>query len=133
MAKIKTIMESTMRMLREEIDKALIPVCEKFDISLKAGNASFAEHEGHFKLMVKTKDKDGNVLDTQSEDFKKYAKCFGLDPNLLGKRFSIGGTIYKVVGLKPNARKYPIVGKRVTDGEIFVFPPNSLNAQFILD
>jgi len=51
--------------------------------------------------------------------FEKYASKFYYPERWYGKRFDMGRDIVKVVGVRPRAKRYPIVVERITDGELF--------------
>ena len=57
------------------------------------------------------------------EQVKWERNCFmfGLHEKMFGKTFSFGGEIFTITGIRPKARKNPVLGTNVR-GKVFVFP-----------
>ena len=116
------------RRLRDQIANALKAIEYKGDengpISIKVGNARYTDNSVTFSLEVSTINDDGSVNTTESEDFKRSARRYGLDPQDLGRSFVHAGSQYKIVGCKPRSRKYPIICECA--GARFKFAPSTV-------
>jgi hypothetical protein len=105
-----------LKVLRADINAALVAVGKRHGVSIAAGNCSFGPLTASFKLEV-------GVLDGAPEgaspkeikaraDFTRYCGLFDLKPEWLDKEFTYGGDTCTVVGLMPNRSKFPVLVKR---------------------
>ena len=90
------------------------------DYSIHVGNATFTESNITLKVEVSLVGKNGEVKTKDAEYFKTYAILCGLQSEDLGKIFHSNGHAYKIVGLKTNSGKYPVIAER-EDGKKFKF------------
>ena len=122
-ATITSFGRAEVRSLHAEIQKALEPIAAKHGLRLERKHCTYAPDEMpvSFKLLVTKLDADGNVMSTEAKDFVKYAKSYGFEPSDLGREFKIGRDTYRLYGLKPRSRKYPILAENVRTGKIYKF------------
>jgi len=120
---ITTIDRSACRVLRDALNEAVKSVADQYDVTIKAGSANFSPESVTFKVEVCVKGEDGQTQDKAAADFKQNAWKYGLSPDDLDREFSTGTDTYRLVGCKPRASKYPLIGERITDGKRFKFPP----------
>jgi hypothetical protein len=66
-------------------------------------------------------DEQAKKREQERDDYKKLAQAFGLKPEWLDQQFTYKWRKVTVVGLAPNRRKYPVVG-RDERGEIRLYP-----------
>ena len=94
----------TLRALRSDIEAALKAVAAKHGVSLTAGAVSFEPQRFTLKI-------EGAVIgaDGKAASFAQHAHLFGLAPGDLGKRIMLGGKQFTIVGVRPNARKRPVL------------------------
>lgn len=59
-------------------------------------------------------------------DFEEHARVWGLMEADLGREFRFKGDTYRIIGARPRARKYPIIGMQLSTGRKFVFPPEAV-------
>jgi len=119
--------KTTCRVLSDEAVKALSDLCAKHGIEVKAAGGKFQELSYTMKLEFTARAADGA---TQAQrDFEQYAHLFDLQADDFGKQFRAGTAILKIVGLRLNRSKYPVVGARVADGKQFLFTAESVRAQ----
>jgi len=118
--------------MRKDIEEALQAVAEKHNCTIKAGNASFNEDSFKLKLEIVENSSDGSTVTQAQVDWKANASSFGLDVDLLGKTVILQNSNYEIVGLKPRSRKYPVLGKDLSNGKIYKFPALSVkNANIV--
>jgi hypothetical protein len=131
--KTTTIKEFTNPLVREimdECEEALRPIAEKYGLTL--------DHKGRtyrrdalpvmFQLLITEKDEDGNKLSAAARDFQKYAIMFGLEADDLHREFVHQGDRFRITGVKPRSRKFPILGENVRTGKTYKFPVETVKA-----
>ena len=117
---MKEFTRQNLKSLRKEIEAALNEVGQKNGIALSMGNIRFSGSEFRAKLEAAV----GNPVSKeqkQKEALKEYGSMFGLSEKDYGKTFVSNGDTFKLVGLLPNRRKYPIVGQSLRTGKEFIF------------
>ena len=123
--KITSINRESLRLINNEIDKAIQAVGDKYGISIKTGNASFSPDTATTKVIISVISEDGTVKTPEVKDFDLYKNVFGIKKNLYDT-FTFQGDSYTIVGIKASSRKYPVIGKRA-DGKEFKFTVDSVN------
>ena len=136
MDKISSFDRTTVKFLRDQIDKKLAEIGQQFDIIISTGNASFTSHSIRFKVECGIKTAELNQLNemlpiggnapivsrpSEVEDFKRYAFQHRLPVDSIGKLAIVGGKRYRIVGYKANNHKMPIIACRESDGRRFKF------------
>jgi len=108
-----------LKLLRTDIDKALLEVGNKYGINLKMGNISFTEEEfsGKVKAAVANK-KEQN----EEEKFKNTCRLVGLTAEDFGMVFVLNGKTYVVCAIDLNKRKYPLIAMCKNDSKRYKFP-----------
>jgi hypothetical protein len=118
----------TVRSVREDLDHALREIGERHGLNLRTGSATFTAVKFTMKIEASVVDTDGVDLAAQRE-FKVNAFRYGLPDDAFGKEFTgWDGIRYRVVGLKPRRRKFPISAVRVSDGRAFKFPVSTVSS-----
>jgi|GEM_PF-1314809 len=107
--------------LRDKMQEALDAfVGSDNGVVVKVGHASYTDSNVTFKVEV-SEVVDGKAVTKEASAFKALASMYGLKPEDLGRRFAFRGGQYEVCGLNAKAGKFPICGKRVSDGKGFKF------------
>ena len=119
------ITKDLMKKLRVAIDQALVEAGEKHGVKMKVGNGTFTDLSGSFKLNIQPLNEDGQAVSKHETDFLQYCHLYDLEPKDFGTMFNYGTGRFKLVGLKPRAPKYPIVGED-SSGRKFKFPKGVL-------
>jgi len=112
------------RLVREAIEKALTSLDPALKVSVEVGSGRFSDTELTLKLIALDKEA-GGASNKAEADFNKYAKMYGLEASLSDVFMSRGKT-FKVAGLKPRSRKYPVICERM-DGKRFKFSIEEVN------
>lgn len=117
-----TINKELLKKIREEINAALTATSNKYNVTLRAGNASYDPTLGTatFKLELLALNAIGENRDIPAELFLKNADLIGLKKEDLHKEITVSGRKFTVAGYKPKARKNCILIKDVLNGKIFV-------------
>ena len=122
---MQTLTRDGMTRIRTAVEKALSEVGKELGVGLSLGNGRFSESEGHFKLNVVPTTVGANgtnqVVSPEAAAWGPWATLFGFKKEDLNAQFKSGRDTFAIVGCKPNRYKYPIAGKRVSDGKMFKF------------
>jgi hypothetical protein len=121
--KIEKFERRHVTMIREEIDAALADLSEQHGISINAGNATYSDNTITFKLELQIEG-----FDPLKDAFEKSSEWFGLKPEDYGREFVKGVRLYKIVGLKPRNRKYPIICQDMKTGKHYKLPEAAVQA-----
>jgi hypothetical protein len=123
--KIKKFNKVNLAIIAMRIQEAIKPVAEEFGIDLKDAGGSFDDTNFTFRLKgaLIVEDAEGNtVVETEERsNFRLYAGRFGLEESDLGREFSNGEDTFEIIGLKPRASKYPILGRNVLTQKRYKF------------
>jgi len=108
---------STIKKLHEDLEKAVAEVGQKYGLVTTTGTMRFGQR--FFRVRV-----EGRAIEEvpptsaapvvsqdamMESDFRHYATMFGMKPEDLGKRITVDGKSVKIVGLKLQYHKYPII------------------------
>ena len=126
----KTIDREFLRKLRDELDQYLVEVGDKYGVEITLGNATFTPVRASFKLEIACVSDDGEVHTKEAEDFKRYARQYGLRPDHLGQQFTYSSNTYVLLGCKPRSTRFPIVARRLADGKTYKLPHDMVRFAF---
>ena len=124
---MKTINEfnrNNLDIMRASINSKLAELESDFNIKIKLGRISYSDSNFTSKVECNLV-KDGQVIETIATDFDRYKDAWGLQFSL-GYTFLSNDVRYKVVGLKPRNRKYPIIAETFR-GTRYKFSENKIN------
>ena len=127
MSKITSFDRSTCRTVSQRVMEVLLDsgIEEELGIKLNYTGGRFGSTNLTLKIEAAVVAEDGSVQTKTVEAFKLMAKHYGLEPDDLGKQFTIGGKVYTITGLNTRAHKMPIQADRF-DGRGFKFPVSSV-------
>ena len=116
----------TLRALRPEIERLLAPLAAR-GLRVRVGNARFTDTTADFKLELAVDrpapHTDGTVRESkEARAFRVLAPVYGLRADQLGATLAYDGTIFRIVGLRANAPKRPII-LEAASGRRVVAPP----------
>ena len=120
---IDSIDRSTLKMILEEAREALAVVADKHGLVLERKHCTYSSTEAPvaFKFVVPQRTEDGEAIDPKETAFRKFAPLYGLEPDDYGKMFRTHNGVYRVCGIKPKARKYPVLGSHIHTGKTYKF------------
>ena len=130
MSKIQQLDRAALRLLMADIDAALAAVGDKYNVALTCGRATFNSTTADIKLGVAVR---GAVEGAQegasareikaAKDWAAYATSLGLQRDWLGQSFvrSQDAGAWRIVGLLPASRKYPVLCHNDTTGKSIRF------------
>jgi len=120
---------SITRPVLKEIRKDLTADLEKFfaerGLSVDLGSMSFDADHFTAKMTVNA----GSKSDAKRKEFVKKAYLYGLTADDFGKTFMSNGEEFRISGIKPRAKKYPITADRVRDGASYKFAASSVKSK----
>lgn len=108
------------QLIRDVLNEQLSTVADGLGVSFEIGNARYDDSQVTFKLTALDRAADGTVVSQAEKDWNDYAVMYGFEVEDFGRAFESNRTEYKICGIKPKSRKYPILGKR-WDGKQFKF------------
>jgi hypothetical protein len=133
------INRQTMKLLRADIDAALVEVANKHQVLLSTGSATFSDTAATFKLNVAIADAAtvasvaaGNVSAKHAKaasDFIKSAKLYGLDPLWLNTTVRINGSMMEIIGLLPHKHKNVVLIRGTGGGEYICSAQQVINGR----
>lgn len=105
-----------LRLLREKVNEALMPVAKELGIeSIRLEGITYSELEASGKLkIVSTTSEDNPAVKAKNE---MMAKVLGLPSDIVGSTFTMNGKVYEVIGLNPSKPKYAVVIKDINTGK----------------
>lgn len=112
--------------LRAEVNEALAAVGIKNGMSFSLGNITFTDQD--MRVTIRGIEGDSSIT-PMALDWEKYKHRYPeLSKADLGNTFlDDKGNTFKIVGLKPRNRKYPVIAERVDTGRNFKFSSYQVN------
>jgi hypothetical protein len=110
---IEIIDVDALRTLKAALEKQLAALGKEHGVAFNLTKGRYSNgNTGEFKLeIVIAAGKSGGKSAADilgAENWKTYAKSFGLNPKLLGKTFEYKGVECKIKGIAPSRRKFPV-------------------------
>lgn len=119
-----------LKLIGKDIDAALQAVGEKHGVEIKYDGGRFTSSNATLKLSVGVINSvTGEAETKERQDFKTYAKSFGLSPDMLDKVFTMQGKAYRVCGLKPRSYKRPVLAELVGTGKVYKFTDGAVKRE----
>lgn len=111
--------KATLKLIREDINKALEEVAKKYDMTMKLGNISYDELGFTGKVLAQLNEIDGKQ--PSQVNFEKYCELYGLQATDYNKEFNRNGKTFIVKDIKTTSRKYPVICECKQDGKSYKF------------
>ena len=100
------------KQLRDDLNRALKEIEEKYNIQAKVGNIRFSANELDTKIVfadvVETEEGKTVAMTKQAKEFCARARGLGLHENLLGETMRYEGKNYVITGYNTRASKNPM-------------------------
>lgn len=135
MSKLQQLDRTSLRLLIAEIDAALVAVGDKYGVALTCGRATFNSTTADIRLGVAVRGAVAGALEDASareikaaQDWSTYALSLGLQRDWLGKSFvrSQDPGSWRIVGLLPKSRTYPVLCHNDTTNKSIRFTADSV-------
>lgn len=96
--------------MRGDITAALEEVAAKYNVVFTPGNAKYTDLTASLTLKMALQTGESETpLDADAVEYRRSCGFFQLKESWLFEIFRLDGKTYKVVGLKPNNRRYPVI------------------------
>ncbi len=117
---ITKITSAVARDIDADIKAAVASVESKWGVDINVGGGTYNADSFTTKLKVSL-----SGVDMAKKEWDRYAFRFGLKDEQYGTIFHHGGESFTVAGIRPKARKHPIIGTNAR-GTRYVFPASVL-------
>jgi hypothetical protein len=108
------------KVLRADITAALATVAQKHGIDIKPGSGRFSPTSFTIKIEAAVRNDNGEAQSKDRVAYINNAMTLGLPK--IGTRFtSYTGGEFEITGLRTQARKRPVVARKLSDGTSWVF------------
>ena len=130
MSEFKIIDRAACDVLREQVEQALEPIRTKHpELQIQTGSGSFNPNNFTLKVGFSMVAEDGMVMDRYAHELQKYAKLYGLKPEVLGVVIPVSRLgDCKIIGSNAKAQKYPILVRRMSTNKDYKFPAYTIQA-----
>lgn len=122
--RIEKFTPSICKQIDNDVVDALKSVEAKWGIKFNVGGGTYSDDTFTTKLKIALAG-----VDVAKKEWDRYCYRFGLKPEDYGSMFESRGTTFKVVGLKPKSRRYPIIGEN-DNGMRYKFPATILGGEY---
>ena len=118
------ITKSNLKIFRQDFKNTVESLQKEYEVTIDMKNITYGTTDFHFKVEVTNGDRAeaerNKFITTLKRNSWKYP---ALDVNSYGKVVKLGYNkdTYRIVGIKPRARKYPIVVLRQSDGKRYKY------------
>ena len=124
MEKINNFTKDNIHDVKKELEKKFKEITELCGVNFKLNSIRYSESTFKVTLDAFLAEKGQSLYEV---NWPKHCISYGFSSSELHKEFTTGkGMKYKIVGLNPKARKYPIVCKNLEDGKDYVFTPENV-------
>ena len=121
--KINGLNKGNIKDVRDDLTNDLMELGKKYGMTFQMGNIRYSTDQMKFTLTAYVNSQHTNTekVDVNKVEFTKNAILYGLNAEDFGKEFIVAGKTYVICGLKPKARKYPILGADYQTGKVYKF------------
>jgi len=99
---------------REDFEDAVADLEKKYGIVIQLGNISYSDDHFDAKFTAKSGD---DMEEIRKREFEQNCSWYGLKPTDYNREFTKDGYKYRIIGIKPENRKYPISLFNLTTGQ----------------
>jgi len=111
---------------RKDFDQALLPVAEKYSLTIKAGSISYQDDT--FSMKVECAKTDAGNL--EQKEFEKYCLLYELSPDDYMREFVFNGERYTLAGLAVSSPKYPCICLNIGNGKRYKLTEDAVKKAF---
>lgn len=123
--------KSNLKTMRHDILDALEAVEKKHGVRFSLGNITFSANDFRTRLeCLSTADASGNSVDPDKVKFEKTAYRVGVKKDAYGKTFTSNGKTFRITGVNPRAKKYPIQAVTINRGKRYKFSIYMIPSQY---
>jgi len=127
MSTIATFNRNNIDAIRKSINEKLAQVSKELGIALSIGGMNYSSDTITTRLTINAVGdniKDGESIEEANKraEFEKYAQLFGLQKSDFGKEVKLNNKLFRICGIAPKSRKYPILALNREDGKVYKLP-----------
>lgn len=115
------------RRIATAIEKAVQPVALAYGLQIKVKGGRFSTTTYTAKVEC-SELQDGVAQTGQRVDFLAMCDAYGLESEHLDTAFQVRGETYRITGLAPSRRRYPVIAERMSDGKAYKFAADTVVA-----
>ena len=120
--KTKTLTKITVGAIGQDISQALESVAKKYGIQLSYKGCRYSPTAATFKIEGAVFGDAGVAETRERQDWKRFSKTYGLEPEWLGETFVSDTGKYEITGLSTRKHKYPVLATNIRNGKRYKFP-----------
>jgi hypothetical protein len=121
---IKSFDKTNVKSIRTEIEEAIDAVAKKHGFVSSAGRITYTDAKVGLRVEFAIPGCVGGGNTMLAVNWNEQCGKHGFAKSDLGKIFISGrGEKFKIVGLKPANRKYPVIAEKLANGKNFKFAP----------
>lgn len=124
--KITNINKQTCSFLRDELDKELKALGDKYGLQMKTGKATYCTTGITFSLDVAVVDNNGIALTQEVRDYNANCVFYGFKKEHLNQVFESQGKKMKLIGMKVKNHKYPFIVEDVYSKNKYKMTPDQV-------
>jgi hypothetical protein len=128
MEKIEKFTKLEVQKMRKDIDEALAPVAEKYEVLLNIGNISYSDTE--FRTKLEAAIPNGLAKTAREVKFVKawklHSKLYDLGDVSVGHIFIHLGEEFRIEGWNSKSYKYPVVVTKLSTNQRYKFDVRSV-------
>lgn len=109
-----SLSKAKVQQISQEMKTALKEIAQKHGLDVNIGNIGYNCTKFSTKLTVSVLGNHGENQEADKKEFELYAPRFGIKPSAFGKTFDLSGKQATVIGIKPRAKKYPVIVETTT-------------------
>lgn len=112
--------------------ESLIPMAVSLGLHIRKLPGNYSGTTFTMKIEFSTIDEEGVANTGIRKDYLFHCPWFNLKPEWLDKVFFLDSTgeSYKVIGLKPKSRKFPVLAEEVKSKKVYKFPATTVMRSF---
>ena len=131
MSQLKSFDAATVREMGNELDALLGAFAKKHGIAVRPVSLRYNRVICTIKTeFTVSEDNQGLAYSREAADFKRYAKQFDLDQDMLGKTFTNKNETLEIIGLKPMSPAYPVLVRKLSNGKLYKYPVSFIRLAF---
>jgi len=123
---LQAFTRANVRSFSDEVTATLEALAKKHGVSVTRGTGRFSDRQYTVKLQFDI------VNLAEKSSFELHARSLGLAPTDFGREFISQGTVYKIVGVRPRRRKFPVLCENMRTGKQILFTEGGVKQGLML-
>jgi len=111
------------KQIREDINNALKEIEKKHGVNFHIGTISY---RGDDSFSARISCFKSSIEEEYAENYRNLHEMYMMKEEWLNKEIELDHGVHRLIGIAPNSATYPIVIKRITDGQLFKTTANKI-------